>query len=688
MAGLKEIGKNDRKLIANTIRIISAEMVEEANSGDPGFPMACADLAYVLWHHFLKFYPENPNWPNRDRFILSPGYGSALLYTLLHLYGFEVNKEDLKNYREMDSKTPATPQLGITPGIELTTGPPGQGLAMGVGMALTAKMRAARFNKDSYKIFGQHNIFGLLDNGDIMEGVTSEAASIAGHYNLDNIVYIYAKEKTVRNNEAKTCFSENVKEKFKGHGWRAMRINGHSHRAIHTALKKGIAQDRPTIIIARVHAGYGSPSRQDDPQIHNNPLGRFELRETKRRMGFSPSSSFYIPREVKQMCRDRINNLEEQYFNWLNEYNEWKNEYPELSTEWDEKKKEKIPDDLENVLLENIDKGQMSTRQMSKSVFRKLMELYPNLVGGIPALVQDLGLDIESISLMKKRSFQGNMINFGLRDHAMAAILNGMAVNSDFIVFGGNYLSSSDYMKPALRMASRMNLPLKYLFTRDSCRVGQEGPSLHPVEQLTMLRSIPQMSVIRPADRMETAAAWSIAMQKNDGPVSVILTSQSVPKLRGIEPRKMEDVMKGGYIASESRDKYPEVTVVASGSELKPCLEAKKTLLSYGITVRVVSMPCREIFMQQPRAYRNSVIPIKNSIVAVVEASNSMGWEELTWLPLRVIGIDQFVKSGPEEEVTEEAGMDADSIAHEVDRFVGWIEEWEEDKDRLEDENS
>lgn len=671
------------KKAANTIRCLTMDAIEESQSGHPGMPMGMADAAFMLWHQFLRFNPEAINWPARDRFVLSAGHGSMLLYSLMHLFGFNISKDDIKEFRKFNSKTPGHPEYGHTPGVETTTGPLGQGFANGVGMAIAAKMSDARYNRGKYKLFGQERIFGIVGDGDLMEGISSEAASLAGHLGLGNIVYLYDSNSISIEGKTNLTFSEDVENRFIGHGWQVIRVNGHIHRAVASALMKGVEEtQKPTLIIAKTHIGYGSPNKQDSAACHGAPLGKFEVRETKLRLNWPAGSVFYVPNDVKDICDGRIEELKEEYLEWQTQFKQWESEYPKLAAERNAALKNELPEDFDVLLKECLSESHKATREMSGEVMQKLAELLPGFVGGAADLAPSTKTFLANFDSIKNGNFKGRNLHFGVREHAMGGVLNGMAIYGGFLPFGSTFMVFSQYMIPAIRLAAIMKLNVNYVFTHDSFYVGEDGPTHQPVEHLAQLRAMPNVQVIRPCDALEVSAAWSLAIKNNDGPSVLALTRQKLEILDGIEKRTLENAMKGGYVVSDSSEKYPDVCIVASGSEVQLALEAKRILRrTYGFNSKVVSMPCLEEFKKQNIEYRESVIPPIKTIVAVLEAGTPMGYQGLTWEPVHFIGIDRFGISAPADTIAEELKFTPAGVAHEIDRFVGWIEDFREQKE-------
>jgi transketolase len=493
------------QLAANTIRFLAADGVEKAKSGHPGMPMGMADCAFVLWSKFLRFNPKDPQWLGRDRFVLSAGHGSMLLYSLLYLAGYEVTLDDLKNFRQWNSRTPGHPEYGCLPGVEMTTGPLGQGFSAGVGMAIAAKMTAARLDKEC-SLFGDRHIFGIVSDGDLMEGVASEAASLAGHLKLGNIVYLYDDNKISIEGSTTLAFSEDVDTRFKAYGWQILRIDGHNHKAIAEAIQKGIDEDeKPTLIIARTHIAFGAPNKQDTAGSHGAPLGEDELKAAKENLGWPADKSFYVPKEVLQLFKQRIATLQQEYDKWMADFKVWQLRYPDLARQLDPQWVGQQIDLLEADLLKNLTTAPAATRKLSGNVIQKIAEYLPGFCGGSADLAPSTNTLMKAYDSIKPGQFEGRNLHFGVREHAMGAILNGMALYGGIIPFGATFMQFSDYMRPAIRLAAMMKIQAIYVFTHDSIFVGEDGPTHQPIEHLAALRTIPNLTVIRPANACETA---------------------------------------------------------------------------------------------------------------------------------------------------------------------------------------
>jgi len=651
--------------IANTLRFLAADGVEKANSGHPGMPMGMADCAYVLWSKFLRFNPEDANWIGRDRFVLSAGHGSMLLYALLHLYGFDMSMDDLKNFRQWGSKTAGHPEYGEAPGIETTTGPLGQGFATGVGMALASKIFSVRFGRE---LFNRQRIYGIVSDGDLMEGVASEAASLAGHLQLGNIVYIYDDNHISIEGSTNLTFSESVSKRFESYGWQVIEIDGHNHAEIESALKTGIAEaGKPTLIKARTHIGYGAPGKVDTAGVHGAPLGAEEIMAAKENLGWPEDKSFYVPDEVRTEVKKRIAVLKEDYNKWMKEYQSAKASAPEtfkaLDSDWI---KTQI-DTLAAELNSSIPAESAATRKLSGAVMQKIAEYLPLFIGGSADLAPSTGTYLKAFDSIQANRFEGRNLHFGIREHAMGAILNGMALYGGIIPFGATFMQFADYMRPAIRLAALMGIRVIYVLTHDSIFLGEDGPTHQPVEHLASLRAIPNLTVIRPADAGEVAGAWIVALRNQTGPTALILTRQGVPVIDKGKNFGIEEVAKGGYIIEDCNK--PDLILCASGSEVGLAIEVKKLLAEKGKKIRVVSMPSLELFMQQDADYRQQVLP-ENVPVVVIEAARLMGWGDLVRGPLLKIGVENFGKSAPAKILKEQFGFTPEAVVEKISRFI------------------
>ncbi|GAB7028103.1 transketolase [Geotalea toluenoxydans] len=650
------------RLGANTLRMLAVDAVEKANSGHPGLPMGAADYAFTLWHHHLRFNCEKPDWPNRDRFILSAGHGSMLLYGLLHLFGFDLPMDELKNFRQWGSRTPGHPEHGHTPGVEVTTGPLGQGFANGVGMALAAKMAAARFNDDTFSPI-DHRIYAIVSDGDLMEGISSEAASLAGHLKLGNIVYIYDDNGITIEGKTELAFSENVGKKFTALGWHVQRIDGHDFDQIEAALGAARSEkESPSLIIARTHIAHGSPNKADSAAAHGSPLGAEEALATRQALGW-PKETFHVPAEVRALCRRRTEELKGEYAAWQKGLQQWQRRNPEKAALWEEMWQRRVPVELGAKLLNASAGAEGATRSLSGRVIQQAAALIPALVGGSADLEPSNNTGIKGAGSIAAGSFAGRNIHFGIREHAMAAMMSGMALYGCFIPFGGTFLAFSDYCRPSIRLAALMGLQVVYVFTHDSILLGEDGPTHQPVEQLSALRLIPNLTVFRPADGTETAMAWNAALAKKSGPTALILTRQKVPTLLRKDAFDPKAVLRGAYVV-ETAD-APLVTIMASGSEVSLAMAAGNLLAKQGLGARIVSIPCLETFLAQPARYRQSVLGGRSVRVAV-EAGHGALWWRLLGRNGLFIGVDSFGASAPDRVLAEKYGLTPESVAERI----------------------
>ncbi|NTV02807.1 MAG: transketolase [Chlorobiaceae bacterium] len=655
----------DAEAIA-TVRLLAVDMVEQARSGHPGLPLGAAPMAYTLFTKIMRHNPADPAWPDRDRFVLSAGHGSALLYALLHLCGYGLDLEELKSFRQFGSRTPGHPEYGHTPGIETTTGPLGQGIATAVGMALAERLLASRLNRDGLTII-DHHTYVICSDGDLMEGLSSEASSIAGHLKLGRLICLYDDNGISIEGPTGLAFTESVRRRYEAYGWHVDEIDGNDPQAVEKAVRaaKGIA-DRPSMIMARTTIGYGSPHKAGTAGAHGEPLGPEEARLVKARFGFPPDASFTVSEAVREHFRvamARGTALEEA---WHARWRRFEEEDPERASALALLRHGTFPEKwLPPEELFDSCRPQ-ATRVASKAVLGELCGKMPFIVGGSADLGPSTGTALPGALDIGPGRFDGFNIHFGVREHAMGAILNGMALSGMLVPYGGTFLVFADYMKPAIRLASMMRLPVTWIFTHDSIGLGEDGPTHQPVEQLAMLRSIPGLTVIRPADAVETLAAWRLALARRR-PAALVLSRQTLPCLTAERSRVMEGTAKGAYVLSDWPD--PESTaasrllVVATGSEVHPALGAKALLEQEGVAVRVVSMPSRELFQEQPEEYRNEVIPAGVRARLIVEAASPFGWEGLAGPGGTVLGMDRFGASAPGERMAEAFGFTAVQIA-------------------------
>ena len=658
------------ELAANTLKMLAVDGVEKANSGHPGLPMGAAHYACVLWARYLRHDPSDPQWPNRDRFILSAGHGSMLLYALLHLSGYDLALEELQSFRQWGSKTPGHPEYGVTPGVETTTGPLGQGFANGVGMAIAAKMAAARYNTDEHKVV-DNTIYGIVSDGDLMEGVTAEAASLAGHLGLGNIIYFYDDNRISIEGSTELAFTEDRGKRFEAYNWQVIYIDGHDMAAAARSIEEAQGDPtRPALIVARTHIAMGAPNAVDTAGAHGAPLGADEVAATKRNLGWPLEPTFHVPAEVRQLFSERAAELSQTHESWRETFDAWSLANPELAASYDVAMQKKLPDDLEQQLLDALSGKPNATRRLSGEVIQKIAKIVPYVVGGSADLAPSTSTLIKDAGDIAPDDFSGRNFHFGVREHGMGSILNGIALYGGFIPFGATFLVFADYMRPPIRLANLMGTQVIYVLTHDSIFVGEDGPTHEPVEQIASLRLIPGMVVIRPADGPETAAAWAYALRHRDGPTALILTRQGVPDTDRQEPFSVEAFGRGAYVVSETRDREPDVVLIGTGSELQFGVSAKAALEKAGYSARLISMPSQELFLQQDETYRSLLIPASPRKV-VLEAGVRFGWGNIVGADALFITQDEYGHSAPGTVLSQELGYNHDAIAQ---RVLSWVD--------------
>ncbi len=666
--------KTPDTLSINTIRMLAVDGVQAANSGHPGTPMGLAPLAYLLWNQFLKHNPRNPQWPDRDRFILSAGHASMLLYSLLHLTGYKLSLDDLKNFRQWGSKTPGHPEYGHTPGVETTTGPLGQGFANAVGMALTERFLAQKFNKPDHDIVN-HATYVIAGDGDLMEGICSEAASLAGHLGLGKLCCFYDDNKITIEGSTDLAFSEDVGARFTAYGWHVLNVGNVSgpddFERLSDAIRSAQSESgRPSLLIVQTNIGYGSPNRQDTAAAHGAALGEDEIRLTKERLGWPLEPLFHIPEEVKNHMLKAVERGRASEAVWQEQWETYTAQFPELAKEWEEVIDRKLPLAWDEDILSFQPKDKAATRKSSGQILNALAQKLPTLIGGSADLAPSNNTFLKGLGEISKKSFSGRNIHFGIREHAMGGILNGMALHRGVIAFGGTFMVFSDYMKPAIRLAALMYLPVVYVFTHDSIGLGEDGPTHQPVEHLAALRSIPNLRVIRPADAKETAAAWHLAIKHSGGPTALILSRQTLPQLDCDGERSITCVEQGAYILKETADKAPDLILVSTGSEVHLALAAGEQLESEGHAIRVVSMPSWELFEQQPTTYRQNLLPKDGPAIIAIEAGASFGWDRYIGLRGLVIGMDRFGASAPADKLMKVFGFTVENIVTQAKKLL------------------
>ncbi len=651
-------------LCVDTIRMLSADGVERANSGHPGMPMGAAAMAYVLWTRFLRHNPTNPKWPDRDRFILSPGHGSMLLYTLLHLTGYDLTLDDLKNFRQWKSKTPGHPEYGLTPGVETTTGPLGQGFAAGIGMAISERYLAARFNKPEH-VLVDHYIYGIASDGDLMEGVSHEAASLAGHLGLGKVIYLYDDNHISIEGSTDIAFTENRLARFEACGWHVQKVDdGNDLNALEKTISEAQKEiGKPSFIAVRTHIGYGSPTKQDTPAAHGAPLGSEEIQRTRKNLGWPADSAFFIPDEACDQFRkakEKGGRLEQK---WLETLSDYEKAYPEQAKEWHRFVNQNLPEgwDSDIPVFPPDSKGS-ATRISSGNILNAIAPKIPSLIGGSADLAPSTKTLIDGENDFQSTHFEGRNLRFGVREHAMGAIMNGMAIHGGLIPYGATFLVFSDYMRPAIRLAALSGLQVIYVFTHDSIGLGEDGPTHQPIEHLAALRAISNLTVIRPCDANETVHAWQFALKNNKGPVALALTRQNVPTLDREIFGAADGLYRGAYILSDDNADNPDLILIASGSEVQIAIEAAQKIREKGAAIRVVSMPSWELFDQQPEAYRQQILPEEIKARVAIEAGSSQGWHRYVGSRGRVITLDHFGASAPYKILFEKFGVTADRV--------------------------
>ncbi len=667
------VGDRDR-LGINAIKTLAIDAVEQANSGHPGLPMGAADYAYLLWTRHLRFDPSAPDWPDRDRFVLSPGHGSMLLYALLHLSGYDLSVDDLKRFRQWGSRTAGHPEHGFAPGIETTTGPLGQGVGNSVGMAIAAKMMADRFNTVEHTLIG-HRVWAIVSDGDLMEGVASEAASLAGHLRLGNLTLIYDDNRITIEGETRIAFSEDVGRRFEAYGFHVQRIDGHDHVEILQALEVASRETgRPGLIIARTHIAHGSPGKHDTAGAHGSPLGPEEVAATKKNLGWPAGPAFHVPEEARAPFRDQAEAGKTLHGEWTRVFEAWSTARPERRREWDSYVTRAVPEDILDRLLAALpaEAKPEATRVTSGRILQAAAEQVPALCGGSADLEPSTKTRIKGSESIQSESFAGRNFHFGIREHGMGAVMNGMALSGSAIPYGATFLIFSDYMRPPMRLAALMRQQVIYVFTHDSIFLGEDGPTHQPVEQLASLRTVPNLVVVRPADGAETAMAWTLALQRREGPTALALSRQGLPPLErpaGFDPKSM---LRGGYLLAGdgSADGKAPLILVASGSEVSCALAARSLLKKQGIGARIVSMPCPQIFLEQPEDYRRLVIP-RPSRVVVIEAGSTQGWDRIAGQDALLLGIDRFGASAPAKVLAEKYGFTGPQVADRILHFLG-----------------
>ncbi len=672
LSGSKPRERSLEQLAVDTIRTLSIDSVQRANSGHPGLPMGMADVAYVLWKKYLKHNPGNPGWPDRDRFVLSAGHGSMLLYSLLHLTGYDLPLEELKNFRQWGSRTPGHPEVGLTPGVETTTGPLGQGFANGVGMAIAEAFLAATFNRQDHNVV-DHYTYAIVSDGDLMEGISHEAASLAGHLRLGKLIYLYDDNHISIDGSTDLAFTEDRMARFSAYGWHTQQVDGHNRAAVEAAIEAARAErGRPSLIACRTIIGYGSPNKSDTAKVHGEPLGEEEVRKTKEVYGWDPDESFHIPKEVSAHFREALEAGEAWEGSWKEAYRAYQAAHPALAGQLTRALAGELPDGWEEVLpVFKPDAKGMATRASSGTVLNALAAAIPNLLGGSADLAGSNKTFLAGQPAFGNDSFAGRNFYFGVREHGMAAILNGMVLHGGVIPYGGTFLVFSDYCRPSLRLAALSHIRPILVFTHDSIGLGEDGPTHQPIEHLMSLRAMPNMTVLRPADANEVAQAWRFAVTHRKGPISLVLTRQGVPTYDRSQFGSAEGLLKGAYVLADGDAPEPALILMATGSEVSLAMEAFQRLAEKGISARVVSMPSWELFEQQPAEYRDRVLPPSVPYRLSIEAGVTLGWQKYVGAQGRALGLDRFGASAPYEKIYEALGLTVANIVETALEMVG-----------------
>lgn len=649
---------------ANIVRGLAMDGVEKAKSGHPGMPMGTADIAVTLFLKHLKYDPADPAWPDRDRFVLSAGHGSMLIYSLLHLAGYDLPLDELKRFRQLGSRTPGHPEHGLTPGVETTTGPLGQGCGNAVGMAVAEAMLAARFNREGFPV-ADHRTWVIAGDGDLMEGVSHEAFSLAGHLGLHKLVVIYDCNRITIEGRTDLAYSDDVRKRFEGYRWNVLEMDGHDFGQIESALAAAeSATDRPTLIVAHTHIAHGAPKAHDTAEAHGAPLGAEEIRAAKAALGLPPDQDFFVPDDVRELFAARARENAARRAQWKAMFRRYREAHPDLAAAWDAAMSGALPADLDARLPAFDPAKPVATRSASGKTLQELAKAVPFLVGGSADLAPSTNTYLNGLGSVAPHSFAGRNFHFGIREHGMAAALNGIALHGGFRVFGATFCVFADYCRPSIRLSALMELPVIHVFTHDSFHVGEDGPTHQPVEHAASLRAIPGLTVIRPADATETAAAWAAALRRTQGPTALLLTRQALPVLDRAQLPPANLLEKGAYVLWESQPgTKPALILMASGSEVSLALEAGKRLAAEdGVAVRVVSFPSWELFERQTRKYRNSVLPPGCRRRVAIEAGIAQGWERYLGPKGRFVGMTGFGASAPAKDLAAKFGFTVEKV--------------------------
>ena len=677
------------QLCINTIRALTIDAVQKAESGHPGLPLGAAPMAYVLWTKFLRYNPKNPKWENRDRFLLSAGHGCMLLYSLLYLTGYDLSLDEIKNFRQWGSITPGHPEYGLTPGVEITTGPLGQGFANGVGMAMGAAHLAAKFNQKNFSLI-DHYVYAIVSDGDLMEGVASEAASLAGHLKLGKLIYLYDDNHVTIEGFTDLAFSEKVPQRFEAYGWHASTVaDGNDLAAIEAAIRDAQSvADRPSLISVKTTIGYGMPTA-GTRKAHSDAPGEDAVRETKRHLGWPEDKQFYVPAEALAHFRQSIEHGAQLEREWEELVKTYKEKHSDLGSLWDITMKGELPDDWEKHLPSFDDAKPVATRVASGQVINALAPHLPMLIGGSADLGVSNNTDIKDSGSFEAGSYDGRIVHFGVREHTMGATLTGMSLNGGLIPYGGTFMTFSDYMRPSIRLACLSEVQVIYVFTHDSIGLGEDGPTHQPIEHLAALRAIPHLFVVRPADVHEVREAWRLAITRRQAPTALALTRQKVPLIDRKVYASAEGLRRGGYILAEAGDTAgdsergssptvregakaatPRLILIATGSEVSLALEAREQLQKDGVPTRVVSLPCIELFEEQPQKYRDEVLPSSITARLAIEAGVRQGWDRYVGPKGDVVCLDRFGASAPGDVVMKNLGFNVENVVNHAKQLV------------------
>jgi transketolase len=656
------------RLAINTIRFLAMDAVEQAKAGHPGMPMGMADVAYMLWTRFLRYRAQDPAWPDRDRFVLSAGHGSMLLYAMLHLTGYDLPLSEIKRFRQIESHTPGHPEHGVTPGVETTTGPLGQGFGNAVGMALATRMLAVRVNTEDFSPV-THRIFGIVSDGDLMEGVASEAASLAGHWGLGNLTLVYDDNHVSIEGDTALAFSEDVGKRFEAYGWHVQKADPYDPDALAQALSRAVDETaRPSLVITRSHIGYGAPNKQDTREAHGEPLGAEEALAAKRALGWPESPTFYVPDEVRARFAARAAELEPEYRAWQQGLDAWSRRHPERAAIWRAHQETSVPPDVMDRLLGAAPTQAAATRAHGNVVLQQAAAMVPSLVGGSADLEPSTKTRIADSPAVQKGAYVGRNLHFGVREHGMGSILNGMALHGGFIPYGSSFLVFTDYARPSIRLSALMRIGVVWVFTHDSVFLGEDGPTHQPIEHLSALRAIPNLLVVRPADGPETAGAWGLALERRDAPTLIVLTRQTLPALEHAPPVTAADVRRGAYVLRDATARGA-LTLMATGSEVWLAVETAKRLETQGLAARVVSMPAPQLFEHESPDTIDALLGPPERRVTI-EAAATDYWQRWTRGSGLLVGIDRYGESAPLAQIQEYFGFTPEKMAARIQEWA------------------